>query len=211
MTLPISVTTADNLSRHLLCAVPQLQDPNFKRSVVLILEHNEDGAFGLVINNPMVTKVADVIESLDLEWHGDPEAPVRRGGPVEPIRGFVLHDQVGWDPLAETVASGLLLTTSLDAVTRSGATEVGGEAAEFLFLLGYAGWGAGQLEGEMALGSWVAVPLRGVTSPVDGLGVPARWIFTAAPTKMWNEALRSTGIDPARVVALRGRGEPAQS
>ncbi len=209
--MPIPVTTADNLARHLLCAVPQLEDPNFKRSVVLILEHNEDGAFGLVLNNPMTTRVADVVDSLNLEWRGEPETTVRRGGPVEPIRGFVLHDQVNWDPLAETVAGGLLLTTSLDAVTRSGAASIGGEAEQFLFLLGYAGWGASQLEGEMAVGSWVSVPLRGVTSPADGLGVSARWILTAKPSKMWAEALRSTGIDPARVVAFRGRGEPAQS
>ena len=68
-----------------------------------MIEHNEDGAFGLVINNCLPTRVADVTESLGLEWYGEEDEKVRLGGPVEPVRGFVLHDQPGWDPLADEV------------------------------------------------------------------------------------------------------------
>jgi putative transcriptional regulator len=194
----IGVTTS--LSCHVLCAVPQLVDPNFVRSVVLMIEHNEDGAFGLVINNCLPTRVADVTESLGLEWYGEEDEKVRLGGPVEPVRGFVLHDQPGWDPLADEVCDGLLITASLDAITPEEGIGAGGH---FLFTLGYAGWGEGQLEREMTSGSWVAVPISEA-----GFGVTPRWIFETAPEAMWQEALASIGVDPARLVGHRGIGEP---
>src|SRR5262245_56288876 len=111
---------SSSLGGHLLCAVPQLLDPNFRRSVVLMLEHNEDGALGLVLNNPLPNTVSEVARSLQLRWEGDDEATVRLGGPVEPMRGWILHDQAEWDPSAEEVLPGLWLTTSLDPVTRAG-------------------------------------------------------------------------------------------
>lgn len=194
----IGVTTS--LTRHLLCAVPQLADPNFVRSVVLVVEHNDEGAFGLVLNNTLPTRVSEVTESLGLEWRGPEDQRVRLGGPVEPVRGFVLHDSLDWDPLAEPVCEGLLLTATLDAIS----PEVGiGGAGRILFTLGYAGWGEGQIEEEMTSGSWVAVPIR-----EDGPGVSAQWILQTSPESMWQEALAAIGIDPARLVGHRGIGEP---
>lgn len=192
-----------SLARHLLCAVPQLQDPNFKRSVVLMLEHTSEEALGLVLNNPLPNTIAEVAEGLGFEWMGDPEACVRLGGPVEPMRGWILHDVEAWDDHALEILSGVRLTTSLDPVEKD--AQVGGGGESFLFLLGYAGWGASQLEGEIAAGSWVAVP---VTEPDDddefALGVSPRWIFDCEPEDMWSSALQAIGVDPGRLVGLKG-------
>lgn len=194
---------ATSLAGHVLCAVPQLVDPNFVRSVVLMIEHNESGAFGLVLNSTLPTRVAEVASSLGLTWEGAPEQEIHLGGPVEPIRGFVLHDQPAWDPLADEVMEGVWLTMTLDAVLQRGTF---GGAGSFRFVLGYAGWGAGQLEAEMASGSWIAVPLRAPAEDGDGLQAP--WIFQADPEAMWHEALSSIGVDPARFVGHHGIGSP---
>jgi len=191
-----------SLARHLLCAVPQLQDPNFKRSVVLMLEHTSDGALGLVVNNPLPNTIAEVSEGLGLRWAGDPEARVRLGGPVEPMRGWILHDVVGWDRQALDILPGVLLTTSLDPVEKGGG--IGRNGQNFLFLLGYAGWGASQLEGEIAAGSWVAVPITRKESDPAEFGVSPRWLFAVDPADMWGSALRSIGVDPGRLVGLKG-------
>ena len=189
---------SSQLGGHLLVAVPQLLDPNFRRSVVLLLEHNEDGALGLVLNNPLPNTVADVARGLDLQWEGDEEATVRLGGPVEPMRGWILHDQPQWDSTADEVLPGVWLTTSLEPVTRAGNHVVGAEGSEVLFLLGYAGWATSQLEGEIAAGSWMPVPIVG-EGDRSGYGVHPRWVFEAEPEDMWGEALRSLGVDPGRL------------
>ncbi|MEZ4450020.1 MAG: YqgE/AlgH family protein [Nannocystaceae bacterium] len=194
---------ATTLACHVLCAVPQLADPNFVRSVVLLIEHNDDGAFGLVVNNTLPTAVADVAESLGLEWEGSSSAVIHLGGPVEPVRGFVLHDQPSWDPLAEEVMEGIWLTMTLDAVRER---KTFGARGHFRFILGYAGWSAGQLEAEMASGSWIAVPLHGAGE--GGEGLESSWVLRADPEAMWSEALSSIGVDPARFVGHHGIGSP---
>ena len=196
--------TSTSLGKHLLCAVPQLRDPNFERSVVLMLEHGAEGALGLVLNNPLPNTVAEVADGLGLQWVGDPEATVRLGGPVEPMRGWILHEDPNWDPTAHLMFPGVHLTTSLDPVQRAGNLVCGEDQARFLFLLGYAGWGEAQLEAEIAVGSWVAVPID--ARPDDGAfaGVSPSWLFETEPEDMWDEALRSIGVDPARLVGLKG-------
>jgi putative transcriptional regulator len=192
-----------SLARHLLCAVPQLQDPNFKRSVVLMLDHTRDGALGLVVNHVLPNTVAEVTDGLGLSWGGDAQERVRLGGPCEPMRGWILHDQPAWDQHAQRVLEGIWLTTSLDPIDKEAA--VGGVGQHYLFVLGYAGWGESQLEGEIAAGSWVAVPvLEDEDEDAQGLGVPAPWLFATDPDRMWDEALRSIGVDPGRLVGLKG-------
>lgn len=188
-----------SLACHLLCAVPQLQDPNFKRSVILMLEHSDEGALGLVINNELPNTVADVADGLGLSYSGDVDDKVRLGGPVETMRGWILHCREDWDPQVHEVAPGLCLTTSLEPVDKD--RGVGGDDDPFLFILGYAGWGARQLEGEMAAGSWVAVPIG---DEMESAGVAPHWLFDASPDAMWAEALRSIGVDPGRLVGLKG-------
>ena len=103
----------------------------------------------------------------------------------------------------------MLLTASLEGVRRVSDSRFGAPGRHFMVLLGYAGWGAGQLESEMAQGSWMAVPLRGAET---GVGVPAPWIWTASPDSMWQEALASMGIDPAWLIgASVGAGKGFQA
>ncbi len=177
-------------------------DPNFHRAVVLMLEHGSEGALGLVLNNPMPTTLREVAESLALEWAGDPDARVRLGGPVDPIRGWILHDQPEWDREGELIAPDLWLTTSLDPIIRDQNIRFGEGVARFLFLLGYAGWAGGQLEAEIAAGSWVLVPV--LDPDEDGSGVPVDFIFDVDPSEMWVEALAAIGVDPQRLVGLQG-------
>lgn len=176
-------------------------DPNFHRSVVFMLDHGEEGALGLILNNPMSTTIVEVAQSLGLEWSGDPDATVRIGGPVEQIRGWFLHDQPAWDADASVVMDGLWLTTSLESVDRAGG-RFGGLDARFLFLLGYAGWAGGQLEAEIATGSWVVVPV--VDGDSDEHGVDVDFLFETPAEDMWNGALQSIGVDPQRLVGLQG-------
>ncbi len=184
-------------SPYLLCAVPQLLDANFRRSVVLMLQHAEDGALGLVLNHPMDTPVSDILSSLELHWHGNPGARARLGGPVEPARGWLLHDCKTLDPYADEITPGLLLTTSLAGLHEQDDVRLGSEG-KVVMLLGYAGWGAGQLEQEMAMGSWVPVPL--------GLGarhVSGAFLLQTDPDELWNGVLRAIGVDPAMLVGLQ--------
>lgn len=189
---------SSDLVGHLLCASPSLLDPNFRRSVVLVLEHNDEGALGLVLNNPLPNTVAEVARSLDLRWSGAEDATVRLGGPVEPMRGWILHDLEEWDPQAEEVLPGLWLTTSLEPVTAAGHHQVGGGGRDVLFLLGYAGWAKEQLEGEVAAGSWIPVPID-TTATGSSYGVRPTWLLEAGTDEMWSEALRSLGVDPGRL------------
>jgi putative transcriptional regulator len=187
-----------------LCAVPQLLDPNFHRAVVLLLDHGADGALGLVLNNIMPTRMADVAQSLSLEWVGDPDATVRLGGPVEPVRGWFLHDQPDWDPEADSLAEGLLLTTSLESVTRADNLRFGDGDSRFVFLLGYAGWSGGQLEFEIAGGSWVVVPIVDAEDDSNEVGVDVDFLFDCEPERMWAAALHAIGVDPQRLVGMQG-------
>jgi putative transcriptional regulator len=81
-----------DIAPGLLLAMPQLEDPNFVRSVVLMVEHNSEGSFGLILNRPSDLKVTEVLETLSIEWSGDDDEVVWSGGPVMPRTGWVLHE-----------------------------------------------------------------------------------------------------------------------
>ncbi len=191
----MTTDATSSLARHLLCAVPQLTDPNFRRSVVFMLEHDERGALGLVVNHPGTNTIDEVSGGLGLRWRGPARARVRIGGPVEPSRGWILHDDAAWDPSAQLVMPGVLLTTSLDEVTRAGHQDTGAAGAHVLFMLGFAGWAPSQLEGEIAAGGWLPVP-------VGTGGVAPSWLFDTPAEKMWDEALHAIGVDPGRIAGL---------
>ncbi len=197
-------TQGASLAMHLLCAVPQLLDENFHRAVILLIEHGPSGALGLSLQHSTGTTIAEVARALEMQWDGDPSECVRLGGPVERVRGWILHDQADWDVTAEELTPGLHLTTSLDVVRKLGNECFGGEGGHYLFLLGYAGWGPGQLEEEIAAGSWILVPIHGATCSEQDAGVRPEWLFEAAPDAIWTEALQTLGIDPARLIGLRG-------
>jgi putative transcriptional regulator len=192
--------TRSGLVGHLLCAVPQLTDPNFARTVVLLLTHDADGAMGLTLNRATDSSLAQVAASIGLHWEGPADAKVRSGGPVEPSRGWIVHENPTWDPASVDLGGGLHVTVSLDAILEVGHHEFGGGQEKPIFLLGYAGWSEGQLDDEIAAGSWVAVPIEGVAT--SGQGVSVSWLLRVDPAAMWHGALTAIGVDPARLVGL---------
>jgi len=145
------------LSNQFLIAMPGMGDPNFDHTVTFICEHNQDGALGLVINRPTGMRLGDIFSQMDLEAV-DPHTagiPVLHGGPVQPERGFVIHDRGGdWGSTLE-VSESLQVTTSRDVLEAMASGEGPRDA---VVALGYAGWGASQLEGEMAANAWLTVP-----------------------------------------------------
>jgi len=154
-----------NLTHHFLIAMPGLQDEAFHRSVVYLCEHSERGALGLVINKPSDINLKVLFEKIELHL-SRPElgnAPVFQGGPVQTERGFVLHEPVFADAdkpeesvyaSTMTIPGGLEMTTSKDVLE---AMATGSGPRRVLVSLGYAAWGEGQLESELAENSWLTV------------------------------------------------------
>ena len=146
-----------NLTNHFLIAMPAMDDPYFSRTLIYIAEHNDQGALGLIVNRPIDMDLATLFEKIDvpLESPNVGKLPVYFGGPVQTDRGFVLHRPVGnWQStLAVTPEVGL--TSSRDVLQAVGKE---GQPSEVMVTLGYSGWGAGQLENELAQNAWLTVP-----------------------------------------------------
>jgi putative transcriptional regulator len=179
-----------SLAPSLLLALPDLGDPNFRRTVVLLGHHVDDGTVGLVLNRPTDLSAADLCETLDVEWLGDPEWPVNWGGPVQPNTGWVVAGGPDLADLPEATrfADDLHFAGSLDALRRVAANM----PAQLRLFLGYAGWGPGQLELELTQGAWVVAPLT-----TDA-------IFDVPEEDLWDHAWRLLGIDPATIVSTPG-------
>jgi putative transcriptional regulator len=196
-----------SLAPSLLLSMPQLVDPNFNRTVVLMCTHNNQGAFGLVVNRPLVTTGRIVVDldppaaeprarrgEADREQaHTDRELQVWVGGPVEPERSWIL---VGDDPHDDEdeergtrIAEGLYLSTSPDLLRRLLEPSPPPRAR---LMIGYSGWGPGQLEAELEASAWLI-------SDVD-----RDLIFNTAPERMWEAAIRRLGADPAALHTSRG-------
>lgn len=150
-------TAPSYLKHHFLIAMPHMADPNFAQTVTYLVEHNEQGAMGLVINRPNGLNLADVLEQLRPDE--PPPAlcqslPIFAGGPVQTDRGFVLHTS-GQSFQATLELGELALSTSQDALF---AIADGTGPDKHLITLGYAGWEAGQLEAELADNAWLTCP-----------------------------------------------------
>lgn len=185
----------DSLTGKILIAMPGMSDPRFQRAVVLVCAHSDEGAMGLVLNHPLPEiAFTDLLDQLEIEADdGARRIEVRFGGPVEPGRGFVLHDVPEHGDDAEgrlRIGKGLAMTTTRDILEDLAHGE-GPESA--VLALGYAGWGPGQLEDEMLQNGW----LMG-----DGA---AELIFGGDHEAKWPEALRAQGIDPSMLSAASGR------
>jgi putative transcriptional regulator len=148
-----------SLRAHLLIAGRRLRDPNFFQSVVLILEHNAEGAMGVVLNSPTRTTVVDALESYaNIEDRGD---LIYRGGPVETQALFVLHGFSDLESGDNQVLPGLFLGAGPDDF-RSILNRIAGDSSQsrFRMFLGCAGWGPRQLEGELRRKDWMVLPAR---------------------------------------------------
>ncbi len=171
------------LTGRLLLAMPQMGDPRFHRAVIFMCAHDENGAMGLVLNNVMPgLDLSELLGQLNIDRQAaTPAAPVMNGGPVETARGFVLHSTDFAQPETVRVGPELGVTGTIEALR---AIAAGDGPQKMLFMLGYAGWGAGQLDRELQQNAWLVTD------------ADAEIIFGDAERK-WDRAVRKIGIDPA--------------
>ena len=161
-----------SLAGQLLVATPSMEDRRFERSVILIARHNKDGAFGLIINRPAAERpLSQLLEALGEKGAVTGTVRLFAGGPVQPELGFVIHSPDYMGPQTLGVDGRVSVTMSLDILRDIGA---GKGPQKSLIMFGYAGWGPGQLEGEIARRSWT-------TAPADG-----KLIFDEDRSKLWD-------------------------
>jgi putative transcriptional regulator len=166
---------AESLKGRLLIASPSIHDPNFRRTVVYMTEHGEDGAMGLVLNRAAETTVGDAVP--DLAWLADGEAVVHVGGPVAPQSVVVLAE------FEEPELSALLVDDDLGFVPAEvdDVSELAAALRRRRVFAGHAGWGPGQLEAEMEEESWIVAP-----ATRDD-------VFTPQPEELWSIVLKRKG------------------
>lgn len=177
-------TGQDFLTNQFLVAMPTLTDPNFHQSVTFICEHNAQGALGIIINRPSNVVLGDIFKQLSIQA-SDARCnalPVWQGGPVQLERGFVIHTPAGeWESTLK-LDHDLGVTSSRDVL----AAIARGDGPDKLFVaLGYAGWGAGQLEVELAENAWLSTP------------ADPQILFDLPVEQRWQAAAKSIGVDLA--------------
>lgn len=173
--------TPGSLRDHFLIAMPGLNDSSFAHTVTYICEHSDKGAMGVVINTATPMLLKEIFAQMDLDDLSDQgEQIVMSGGPVQPERGFVLHsNESKWQSTLE-VSPEISLTASRDIIA---ALAEGRGPKRCLITLGYAGWGEGQLEAEIAANSWLTVP------------ADKEIIFNTPFEQRWVAAAQALGID----------------
>lgn len=178
---------------QMLIAMPGIGDPRFERALLLICAHDESHAMGLAVNRPVDgLSVPDLLRRLEVEHaSGAPEDLVMMGGPVERERGFVLHtdDYQSKDDNSLLIGDGLALTATREALSAM----AGRRPRRALLALGYAGWGAGQLEQEIRNNVWL-------TCDAD-----EHLIFDSDHDAKWTQALAKLGVDASLLTAEAGR------
>ena len=185
------------LDGQFLIAMPGMLDKNFERTVVYICAHSEDGAMGFIINRSQQLSFSDVLLHLDLVGEDEiirlpvdtRDFPIRSGGPVESGRGFVLHSDDYISESSIPVSDDICLTATLDivrAISRGHGPERG------LMMLGYAGWGAGQLENEITANGWLTCPAQ------------EEMIFDTGLDDKYDRVLATMGITPAMLSTEAG-------
>jgi putative transcriptional regulator len=171
--------------------MPQLRDPNFRRTVVLLVHHDEEGTFGVVLNRPTEISAVSLCASLEVDWCGAPEKGIGWGGPVQPQTGWLLfgdHVSIGARDEIKHVGEGVHFAGSFDVLRKVAQSP----PDDLQMLLGYAGWGPGQLERELSEGAWLVAP------------VSAEVVFDVDASVMWDHVIRSLGIEPSTLIASRG-------
>jgi putative transcriptional regulator len=183
----------------LLLATPQVLDPFFRQAVVLLLQHSEEGSLGFIINRTTGIKVEEILDGLEIPWEGDKAEAAFFGGPVQPQLGTVLFHRSADDRIAvdrDTVTEllpGLLMTQHVGNLAVLAARPPG----FFRFVLGYAGWGEGQLIDEISRNDWL------IAAPTDEL------LFATQPETIWESAVNSLGVDPDSLGAWSSDDDPS--
>jgi putative transcriptional regulator len=178
----IAMAESTYLTNQFLIAMPGLADPNFFQTVTYISEHNAAGALGIVINRPLRLTLGELLEHLQITPSRPDIAtmPVYSGGPVQPEQGFVVHTPLGQWGSTLRVTDTIGITTSMD-ILQALARDEGPE--QLLVALGYAGWGQGQLEREMAENAWLCGPIDPVV------------LFYTPSEQRWSAAAALLGVD----------------
>jgi putative transcriptional regulator len=170
-----------SLKGHLLVAGPGLHDPNFRRTVILVGEHGDEGALGVVLNRMSDSRVDDALP--ELAGLVDGAEAVHVGGPVQPSAIVVLAE------FEEPERAGTLVLDDIGFLPSEIDPDALGELRRTRVFAGYAGWGPGQLDGELREGSWIVEPAA------------ADDVFTSDPEELWSDVLRRKG-GPFGVLAL---------
>ena len=173
----------------LLLSMPQMADPNFAKTVVLLCDYTDEGAFGLVVNRQMDEPAWTLVKT-DPPLRVDPDLRLWIGGPVDPQRTWVLMSEAqGPDEEQREICPGVLLSVSkeltLDLLQAPPSTRA-------RVVIGYAGWGPGQLDHEIAASAWLT------------LDVDPKLIFGVPPERMWEAAIRRLGADPSALQTASG-------
>ena len=189
------VSPSIDLTNQFLIAMPGMVDDNFAGTVVYLCEHSDNGALGLVINRPTDINLKNLFERVDLSLDRDDLAarPVFYGGPVQTERGFVLHEGLGDDgehySSTLKISGGLEMTTSRDVLE---ALSSGAGPKRVFVTLGYAGWGAGQLEDEISRNGWLSV------------NADPELIFATPVAQRYDKALSLLGVDRSFLMGEAG-------
>jgi putative transcriptional regulator len=185
-----------SLKGHLLLAMPQMNDPRFHRAVIFMAVHDEKGAMGMVINNPLPSPdFAEVLRQVGVSSEKPLDEkilamPVLSGGPVQGVHGFLLHSSDFDQKNTIHVDDLFSISGTVDALR----SIVNGYRPELmLFTLGYAGWGAGQLEKELQDNVWLTAPAS------------HEIVFMSRPDEMWENAFALIGVNPGMLSGFSGR------
>ena len=186
-----AMSAADYLTGQLLVAMPAMGDPRFSKSVIYMCAHNGEGAMGLVVNKLADgLGFADLLDQLNIETLGvAPSLPIHFGGPVEMGRGFVLHSSDYVRDGTIDVGGGVGLTATIDILQD---IAEGSGPVQFFLALGYAGWGAGQLDSEIQQNAWLHVP------------ADPDLMFGPDIDSKWERAITKIGIDLALLSGAAG-------
>ncbi|OUW04464.1 MAG: hypothetical protein CBD16_02285 [Betaproteobacteria bacterium TMED156] len=181
-----------SVSHQLLVAMPGLLDPFFSGAVIYIAEHSSKGAMGLIINRLAEFDLTSLFSRVDISMHPSNSKvyPVFLGGPIQPDRGFVLHEPIGSWNSSLKISDSLALTSSRDILE---ATAQGNGPAKFIVSLGYSGWGPGQLDSELINNSWLTIPI-----------IENELIFDVPAEDKLAAAFKVLGFDPSNLSGVVG-------
>ena len=180
-----------SLAPGFLIAFPHLLDRNFRQSVVLLLQQDDNGAMGVVVNQESPLLLGELCRDHKIGYAGESGKCVRAGGPLSPEQGLVLYGPEHEDPDGQQVLDDLWVSASRGTLSQLCNLPRG----RFQCFSGHAGWGPGQLEREIGEGTWVVAP------------ADPKMVLDTTPEKIWTCALTAQGIDPAALVP--GGGEEA--
>jgi putative transcriptional regulator len=172
----VAAEQENSLTGRLLVALPNMKDPRFSESVIYIVKHDREGAFGLVINRVLTSApIEEVLAGFGVdEKGGKGEIAIHYGGPVSPRQGFVLHTDEIVRENSTRVNNGMAITSD-PTIIRD--ISLGKGPRQFLLIIGYAGWAPGQLEGELQAKAWFSIP------------ADKEIIFSKQPEKKWQRAI----------------------